>query len=193
MSNEKEPLLLDHDADGITELDNNLPRWWVWLFWLCIAWGFAYLLYFHAFRVGDLSAVKYEKEMAAAVKSASALAVIPDAGAESPAEATPAPSTDAAVLVQGQDLFTKNCLVCHTADGGGLIGPNLCDEYWIHGGTFADSVRTIQEGVPAKGMITWKLVLKPDEIMAVASYIYTLRGTTPAAPKAPEGEKVPAG
>ena len=190
MKNEqKDPLLMDHDADGITELDNNLPQWWVWLFVLSCVWAFGYLVYYHVMG-GPGQLAEYEQEMNAAAKPA-AVAVATEAGA--PGEAAPAavaadePSTDEAVLAAGKEIFMKNCMVCHAADGGGLIGPNMTDDYFIHGPLFSDSIRTINEGVLAKGMIAWKGVLKPDEIQAVASYVYSLRGTTPAAPKAPEG------
>lgn len=185
MKDEKEPLLMDHDADGITELDNNLPRWWVWLFVLCCVWALGYMVYYHVMG-GPGQIQQYENEMAAVTKVAPAA---PEPGTAAAAPAPAEPSQDETVIAHGKELFTKNCMVCHGPDGGGLIGPNLCDDYWIHGPKFADNVHTIEEGVPAKGMITWKTILKPDEIYAVASFIYTLRGTTPATPKAPEGEQ----
>jgi len=185
MNNEKEPLLMDHDADGITELDNNLPSWWVWLFFLSCVWAFGYMMYFHAMG-GPGQIDQYDSEVAAA-KAAMPVAPEPTADEAATALAMSDPSKDEAVVNLGKDLFMKNCLVCHGPDGGGLIGPNMCDDYWIHGPKFSDNIRTIEEGVLAKGMIAWKAILKPDEIYAVASYIYTLRGTTPAAPKAPEG------
>jgi cytochrome c oxidase cbb3-type subunit III len=187
MHNEKEPLLMDHDADGITELDNNLPSWWVWLFFLCCVWALGYMIYFHAMG-GPGQIDQYENEMAAA-KAALPVAPEPVSGETAAAVVMSEPSKDEAVVSAGKELFMKNCLVCHGPDGGGLIGPNMCDDYWIHGPKFSDNVRTIEEGVLAKGMISWKAILKPDEIYAVASYIYTLRGTTPAMPKAPEGER----
>jgi len=99
------------------------------------------------------------------------------------------PSADAAVLENGRQTYAKFCAPCHRMDGGGLVGPNLTDDYWIHGGAFADNVKIIWDGVPAKGMITWKTVLKPDEIYSVASYIYTLRGAKLATPgKLPENQ-----
>ena len=99
------------------------------------------------------------------------------------------PSADAAVLDVGQQTYAKLCAPCHRADGGGLVGPNLTDSYWIHGSNYADTVSVIWNGVPAKGMITWKSTLKPDEIQAVASYIYTLRGAKLATPgKLPENQ-----
>jgi cytochrome c oxidase cbb3-type subunit 3 len=186
MNNEKEPLLMDHDADGITELDNNLPGWWVWLFILSCVWALGYMVYYHALG-GPSQMDEYQTEVATA---SAAKPVEPAPSAESTAVASvlSEPSTEEAILAQGKEVFMKNCMVCHAADGGGLIGPNMCDDYFIHGPLFTDSIRTIEEGVLAKGMISWKGVLKPEEIHAVASYIYTLRGTTPAAPKAPEGE-----
>ena len=185
MSNDpKEPLLLDHDYDGIQELDNNLPRWWVWLFYITIIYAAAYLVYFHVTRTGDLQAAEYAKEMKAGelIKNAAM-------GKFESSIATLQPSTDAAVLENGRQTYAKFCAPCHRVDGGGLVGPNLTDDYWIHGSAFVDNVKIIWDGVPAKGMITWKTVLKPDEIYSVASYIYTLRGAKLATPgKLPENQ-----
>jgi cytochrome c oxidase cbb3-type subunit 3 len=186
MSNDpKEPLLLDHEYDGIRELDNNLPRWWVWLFYITIIYSAGYLVYYHVTRTGNLQAAEYTEEMktGTAVKNA----------AMSKFEAgIPAltPSADAAVLENGRQTYAKFCAPCHRVDGGGLVGPNLTDDYWIHGSSFSDSVKVIWDGVPAKGMITWKTVLKPDEIYSVSSYIYTLRGAKLAMPgKLPENQQ----
>lgn len=187
-----------HDYDGITELDNNLPRWWVWLFVLCCVWALGYMLYFHVMGgPGQLS--DYKAEMAAAGKPVVELEASAEPGtAPTPAPAAPAApayeypaeaSSDEKLLATGKALFTKNCLVCHGPDGGGLIGPNMCDDYFIHGPTYADSIQVILKGVPAKGMIPWEGVLKPEEVHAVASFVYSLRGTTPATPKPPEGER----
>ena len=194
MTDPNEPGLMSHEADGIRELDNQLPRWWVWLFAITCIFAVVYLVHFHVTKTGALSLARYENEMAAAKKPEAPVAVAAAPG-ETPAAAAPAPapaepSTDAAVIAKGKELFLKNCMVCHGPDGQGLIGPNLCDDSFIHGPAFADAVRTITEGVPAKGMITWKTILKADEIQTVASYIWTLRGTTPPNPKAPEGVKV---
>jgi len=185
-SPEKDPLLIDHAADGIQELDNLLPRWWVWLFYLTTIFAACYLLYYHVFRAGDLSAAEYRKEWAQGeqIKSA-ALAKFEGS------IATLQPSKDPQVLNQGQQTFVKMCAPCHRLDAGGLVGPNLTDDYWIHGSNYVDNVRTIVNGVPEKGMLTWRGVLKPAEIQAVASYIYTLRGTHPANPKPPENQQQP--
>ena len=97
--------------------------------------------------------------------------------------------TDESSLVAGKDVFQTNCAVCHLSQGQGLVGPNLTDEYWIHGGSYADIVRIVTEGVPAKGMISWKTQISKQQIFEVSSYIMTLKGTNPPNPKAPEGEK----
>ena len=188
MSNDpKEPLLLDHNYDGIQELDNNLPRWWVWLFYLTIGYAAAYLVYYHVTHTGDLQAAEYQNEMKAGEQLKSAAM-----GKFEASIATLQPSKDAAVLENGKVVYNKYCAPCHRVDGGGLVGPNLTDDYWIHGSSYADSVKVIWDGVPAKGMVTWKTVLKPDEINAVASYIYTLRGAKLLTPGKPPENQQPA-
>ena len=186
MSNDpQDPLLLDHNYDGIQELDNNLPRWWVWLFYITIIFSAVYLIYYHVARAGDLQAAEYDQEMksGASVKAAA----MGHFEANIPALT---PSADAAVLADGSQIYAKFCAPCHRADGGGLVGPNLTDNYWIHGSNYVDTVKVIWNGVPAKGMITWKTVLKPDQIQAVASYIYTLRGAKLLTPgKLPENQQ----
>lgn len=191
MNESQDPLLLDHDADGIRELDNKLPRWWVWLFWGCNIFGVLYLGYYHVLARGDLAAkgqmlYEYEREMARgeAIKAAALARFEKDME-------TLTPSRDAAVLAEGKRIFDQMCAPCHRADGGGLVGPNLTDDYWIHGAEFKDNLRTIYNGVPEKGMVTWKTLLKPAEIHAVGSYIYTLRGTNPPNPK-PREDQAPA-
>lgn len=184
----KDPLLLDHEYDGIQELDNNLPRWWVWLFYLCILFSGVYLTYYHVLGKGDLQIAAYRREMTAgdAIKNA--------AQAQFEASLSSlAPSKNEALLARGGQVFLTYCSPCHRADGGGLVGPNLCDDYWIHGSTYADNLKVIINGVPEKGMLTWKGVLTPYDIQAVASYIYTLRGTSPPNPKMREdlAPKVP--
>jgi cytochrome c oxidase cbb3-type subunit 3 len=177
----KDPLLMEHEVDGIRELDNNLPRWWVWLFYLSIIFSVVYMGYYHVFKAGDLQAAEYQKEASAgeALKAGALNKFENELG-------TLSPSSDKAKLNNGQLVFVKNCAPCHRVDGGGLVGPNLCDDYWIHGSNFVDNVRTILNGVPEKGMLTWKGVLKPEEIYEVSSYIYTLRGTSPVNPKPAE-------
>ena len=186
MSEYKDPLLLEHEVDGIRELDNKLPRWWVWLFYLCIAFAAVYLSVYHVFAKGNVAkygqmAAEYQAEM----KIGEALKVAAMTRFEA-SMASLQPSTDTEAVARGKKTFLTLCAPCHRADGGGLVGPNLCDDYWIHGSNFVDNVTTIWNGVPAKGMITWKNSLKPQEVVEVASYIYTLRGTHPPNPKPPE-------
>src|SRR5215469_7769220 len=179
----QDPLLLDHDYDGIQELDNKLPRWWVWLFNLTIIFAVIYMAYYHVLGKGKLMAAQYQEEM--------------QIGSQIKAQAMASfeknmtslePSKDPVVLAEGKETFLKLCAPCHRADGGGLVGPNLCDDYWIHGSNFVDNLKTIWNGVPSKGMVTWKDTLKPDTIYAAASYIYTLRGSNPHNPKPPENQ-----
>lgn len=179
----KDPLLLEHDADGIRELDNKLPRWWVWLFNFCTIFAVCYMAYFHVFHLGDLSAAQYIKES----KVGDAIKMAKEKEFE---DSLPmlTPSKDPQIIQHGSAIFLHNCAPCHRKDGGGLVGPNLCDDYWIHGSRFEDNLRTIVNGVPGKGMLTWRGVLKPSEIYSVASFIYTLRGTHPPNPKPPENQ-----
>jgi len=177
--------LLDHDADGIRELDNNLPSWWVWMFNLCILFAVLYMLYYHVLGRGDLQAAAYEKEMAIGneIKGRAMAEFEASMGNQQP-------ETDEVTLAKGRSVYALSCAPCHRDDGGGLVGPNLTDDYWIHGPEFSDSLRIIWNGVPEKGMVSWKGLLKPDEIRAVASYIYTLRGATLATPgKLPENQQ----
>ena len=183
-NNPNEAKLLEHEADGIKELDNLLPRWWVWLFYATTIFAVVYLVYYHVLRAGDLQAAQYQKEFKAGEEIKAAAIARFEASVS-----TLQPSRDPIILNQGHTIFLTYCAPCHRADGGGLVGPNLCDDYWIHGSNYTDNVKTIINGVPAKGMITWKSSLKPDEIQAVASYIYTLRGAKLATPgKVPENQ-----
>lgn len=183
MSNPKEPRLLEHEADGIKELDNLLPRWWVWLFYLSTVFAIFYMVYYHVLGLGDLQAAQFDKEFKRGeqIKAAALAKFEASLGALEPLQ-------DGVVLAKGQQTFATLCAPCHRADGGGLVGPNLTDDYWIHGPNFVDNMRIIINGVPEKGMLSWKAMLKPSEIHAVASYIYTLRGTRPENPKLPENQ-----
>lgn len=181
----EQEIILDHNYDGIRELDNVLPPWWVYMFYVTILFGLVYLVRFHI--VGDYTqALEYENEVAEAKiaieaykKTAKNLVDVN----------TVEVLTEASDLSAGEKIFTTNCVVCHLADGGGGIGPNLTDEYWILGGGIKNVFRTISEGGrDGKGMVAWKNSLKPVEMAQVASYILQFQGTTAADPKAPEGE-----
>ena len=171
--NDQDPLLMDHDADGIRELDNKLPTWWVWLFYLTTIFAVIYFIYYHGMRDGKIMASEYaaEMEIGNAIKSVAIAKFTNEL-------ASLEPTKDAAALANGKALFVKNCAPCHREDAGGLVGPNLTDDYWIHGPLFADNLKTIWNGVPDKGMIAWKdQGMKPAQVIDVASYIYTLRGS----------------
>lgn len=182
---EESDILLDHSYDGIKELDNNLPPWWLYGFYLTIIFAGAYLSYYHIFD-GDNQTVEFEKEMAAAKIEVEAY----KATAKDLIDAnTVTLLTEVNDLKKGKAIFETNCAVCHLADGGGSIGPNLTDENWILGGGIKNVFTTISEGGrEGKGMIPWKTSLKPSEIQEVASYVLSLQGTSPATPKAPEGD-----
>ena len=282
----KDDNLLDHDYDGIQELDNDLPPWWVWLFYITIGIAVVYMLHYHVLGTGDLQVTEYYKEydpdwvapddqgpkkaglfyespyltsrrditprmlkeklileqieaerlaeleralakaegrdvggvtlseiafdelIRQAMKKAAPedleklqtafpdiFASLSDAGTDAgSAQTAGGPQivalTDVASLEAGNAIFQKNCASCHAADGRGGIGPNFTDDYWIHGAGMNNMVRTINVGVPAKGMIAWQPILSEKEILQVASFILTLHGTEPPNPKKPQGEKV---
>lgn len=178
-------LLLHHDYDGIKELDNNLPPWWVYLFYLCIAFAVVYLVRFEILGA-DNQEMELKKEMAQAqIEIAEYKKTAPDLTDEK----TVTLLTDAASLAAGKSIFTANCVVCHRADAGGQIGPNLTDEQWILGGGIKNVFHTLLNGGrDGKGMISWKGTLKPKQMQEVASYVLSLQSTNPKDPKAAEGE-----
>ncbi len=265
----------DHVYDGIHELDNRLPPWWVWLFYITIIWSVLYMLHYHVLGTGDSSYAEYMKEYdpewqpavsesgfsfgyqspiaagedmtprrrlesaimaeAEAKLSASQDKIsLPDlnfddliitamkisspenleklrsgfpelyqryeaessggesepaAVAEEPEEEI-APLTDAASLASGKEIYLANCATCHGQNGEGGIGPNMTDDYYLHGGGMNNSIRILNNGVAAKGMIAWRGILKEQQILEVASYLETLIGTNPPNAKAPQGEKI---
>jgi len=176
-------LLADHEYDGIQELDNDLPPWWKWLFYITIVFGIIYLIKLWVFKSDDMNQNKeFEKEMADAAN-------LPSQQAQS-ASFEIKQLTDATSIASGKEIFNKNCAVCHLADGGGLVGPNFTDDYWIHGNSMEQMYNVVTNGVLEKGMTPFKDQLSPKKRLEVLSYIITLHGTTPANPKAPQGEKM---
>lgn len=183
---EESEIILDHNYDGIRELDNQLPPWWVYMFYLTIIFAAVYLTRYHILGADDTH-TEYEKEVAQAQKE---IAEWKKNAKDLVDENTVTLLTDKEDLDKGKAIFQEKCVACHKADGGGGIGPNLTDKYWILGGGIKNVFHTISEGGrDGKGMVSWrKEGLKPSEIQEVASYVLSLQGTTPAEPKAPEGE-----
>jgi cytochrome c oxidase cbb3-type subunit 3 len=181
--------LLEHSYDGIQEFDNPMPRWWVYLFWVTIVFSVLYWLNVPGFGIGKGRISDYDRDMAVAAAAAAKQRAAEPAGA-SP-EQRMAMTKDASVLALGKQTYTQNCAACHRADAGGQIGPNLTDDYWLHGGALEAMHKTVADGVLEKGMPPWGKVLKPAQLDAVVAYVYTLRGTTVPNPKAPQGELVP--
>ncbi len=180
VTNEK--LLSGHEYDGIRELDNRLPRWWVWLFVISVVWGVVYVFVYDVFKVAPHQQEEYKNEMAAVGGGSQAQqAILADTAGlvQLPAQAT---------LDGGKATFTKLCIACHLAGGQGLVGPNLTDNFSIHGCGYKDVVNIITVGQPDKGMISWKAQLTREQILDVASYVMTLKGTSPPNPKAPQGD-----
>ena len=178
-------LLLDHDYDGIKELDNVLPPWWVYLFYGCIVFAVIYLVRFEILGAPDQE-MELKNEMAQAkIEVAEYMKNAPDMMDEE----TVTLLTDAPSLAEGKTIFTNNCAACHRADGSGQIGPNLTDNHWILGGGIKNIFHTLEHGGrDGKGMISWKGTLKPTEMQKVASYVISLQGSNPKDAKVAEGE-----
>ena len=181
---QEKDIMIEHDFDGIHELDNKVPPWFNVLFYGTILFAAIYLLVFHVFRVKPLMIEEYADEVRAAqmkqdelIKSGALIN-----------ENTVVLLKDAESLQNGQTVFTTNCIPCHGAHGEGVVGPNLTDDYWIHGGGIKNVFHTIKVGVPEKGMISWGPLLNAKKIQEVGSYIISLHGTNPPNGKPPEGQ-----
>jgi cytochrome c oxidase cbb3-type subunit III len=181
---------LDHSYDGIRELDNHLPPWWKWLFYGTIAWAVVYLILFHVTDTLPLSGEEYQRELAQAEQQVKEYqASQPKAVID---ENTLEYTQDAAAIDKGKSIFNNNsCAGCHRTDGGGnTIGPNLTDEYWLHGGDIKDIFLTIRNGVVEKGMPAWGKSMSAQDVRDVTFFVLSLRGTNPPDAKAPQGELV---
>jgi cytochrome c oxidase cbb3-type subunit 3 len=177
-------ILLDHDYDGIRELDNALPPWWKYGFYITIVISFIYLLNFHVLGIGLNPTQEYNAEM----DKAKIEKEIYEANNKDKIDENNVPMADVDGIRAGQRLFEANCVACHLKDGGGNVGPNLTDDYWLHKGSLNDIYHTIKNGYPDKGMQSWSSTFTPKEISFLASYVKSLAGTKPAAPKAQQGE-----
>lgn len=181
---------LDHSYDGIKELDNHLPPWWKWLFYGTIAWAVVYVIVFHFSASLPLSLEEYQIEIAQAEEQARKLkAEQPQATID---EGNLQYTADASIIEKGKTVFANNpCGSCHRNDGGGnTIGPNLTDEYWIHGGDVKNIFSTIKNGAVDKGMPAWGKAMSAQDLRDVTFYIMSLQGTKPPDAKAPQGELV---
>ena len=184
---EEKDMMLEHDFDGITELDNPTPVWFNAMFYASILFAVIYLLNYHVLEWSPLQDEEYAIEMKAEVASK---AVFLAKAGNLIDETTVKVDDDAIVLAAGKTVFMQNCVACHAPDGGGIVGPNLTDEYWIHGGTVNNIFKTIKYGIPEKGMISWEKTLKVKQMSDVSNFILSLKGTKPANPKEPQGTKM---
>ncbi len=181
----EQEIVLDHNYDGIRELDNQLPPWWTYLFYMTIVFAGVYLVYYEVFDGPDQTD-EYNKEMAIAKEE---IAEYKKNNKDLIDAETVEQLTEASDLAAGKTIYTENCVACHKDSGGGGIGPNLTDDYWILGGGIKNIYHTISEGGRAgKGMIPWKSDLKPSQIAQVASYVMSLHGTNPPDGKEPDGD-----
>jgi cytochrome c oxidase cbb3-type subunit 3 len=186
MSDNDRDRLMSHGYDGIQEYDNPLPGWWVWIFWVTIVFSLVYWAYYQL-GPGPSIVAQYEEEMKAVAERQ------PKTLASAMTDASlVALEKDASVMAKAKDIFATRCAPCHGDRGQGIVGPNLADEYWMHGGRLTEIYKTISEGVPEKGMVPWKTQLSPAEIGAMAAFVGTLRGTKPPNPKPAEGQKAAA-
>ncbi|MCC6182736.1 MAG: c-type cytochrome [Bacteroidia bacterium] len=183
ISQEEDDLLLDHNYDGIRELDNDLPPWWKYGFYLTIIYSFIYMFYYHTGN-GKGQIDEYNQQIADAKvqvdeyrkKSGNAI------------DETNAKILSGADITAGKEAYDMNCAACHGKLGEGTVGPNLTDDYWLHGGSINDVFKTIKYGYPEKGMKSWQADLSPLQINQVSSYIKSLHGTNPPNAKEKQGD-----
>ena len=175
-----------HEVDGIEEYDNALPRWWLGTLYASMVFAAGYWFAYHSGAFANLPRAAYEAEVDARAKAEAAK--VKSMGAVTP-EALSALSRDKGTVDQGKQVFTQTCIACHRSDGGGTVGPNLTDEFWLHGGAPDRIFKTVAEGVPEKGMPAWKPQLGIERVQAVTAYVLTLRNTNVPGGKPPQGER----
>lgn len=183
---EKDLIIQGHEYDGIQELNNGMPPWLRYFFLLTIGFGVVYFMYYTVLGIGDTQIEEYEKEMTAAQLLKEERMKL---AANSIDENNAVLMTAEMDLLEGKRIFGENCATCHGELGGGGAGPNLTDEYWIHGGGIKNVFKTIKYGYIQKGMAPWQDKLTPLQIQKVASYVLSLQGTNPPNALPPAGEK----
>jgi cytochrome c oxidase cbb3-type subunit III len=185
-SNEPKEPNTGHNYDGIEELDNQLPRWWLGTLYATIVFSAFYFAYY-VLGEGPTLVKEYERSQQTAIYEAYLRGdnkkVVPEGELQ-------AIFKNSDRRKEGQSVFSARCVACHGDHAQGGIGPNLTDDFWLHGARGTDLVRTIEKGITDKGMPPWGSMLKDTEIQSVAAYIHSVRGTRPAGAKAPQGEKV---
>jgi cytochrome c oxidase cbb3-type subunit III len=187
MSEHETEKLLDHEYDGIRELDNPLPRWWLATFYATIIFSVIYVAHYHfGSGTGLREELAHEmSQLSESRRSGARESFLPD---ESSLLAL---LTEPNRLDYGRKSYQEKCASCHMPKGEGSIGPNLADSYWIHGdGSITSIAQLIYDGVPEKGMPPWKGMMKTDEIEAVTAFVYSLKGTNPPNAKPPQGREV---
>ena len=178
-------IMMDHEYDGIRELDNDLPPWWKYGFLVSIIAAFIYLINFHVIKTGDLQIAEYNKSIASAKLAKEEYEKM---NANNVNENNVTMLTDAAEIAKGGNTFREMCSACHGKAGQGGVGPNLTDDYWLHGGSIKDIFKSIKFGWPDKGMKSWQSDLSPVQIREIASFIKTLKGTHPDGAKEKQGD-----
>ena len=178
-------VLLDHDYDGIKELDNALPPWWKYGFYVTIVVAVIYAFNFHVLGIGKSP----EQEYAAQMEEGKRIEEAYKAKTKNLVDENNVVSSDATGIAEGQKIFKQSCVACHGQNGEGGIGPNLTDEFWLHGGSMNNIYKTIKLGYPEKGMQSWEAMLSPIQIKDLTSFVKSIKGTKPANAKAPQGEE----
>ena len=178
-------IMFDHEYDGIRELDNDLPPWWKYGFYMTIVFAFVYLVHFHVSSTGDLQIAEYNKSVKAAHEAKEEYQKLM---ADNVSEENVKMITDKHELQEAEKIYKENCAACHGQLGEGGVGPNLTDNYWLHGGSLKDIFTTIKYGWPDKGMKSWQADLSPKKINELSSYIKNLLGTNPPNQKEKQGE-----
>lgn len=182
----EEAIMTDHDYDGIRELDNNLPPWWKYGFYLTIVYSVFYLGYYHVFAAGPL---QIQELAIAEQKAEAAMEEYRKNAANQVDETNVMFLTSESDIAEGRKLFSdKTCISCHGPQGGGGTGPNLTDDYWLHGGAAGDVFYSIKYGIPEKGMKSWKNEITPSQMAQIISYIHSIKGSNPPGAKEPQGE-----